>query len=69
MGQPSHSVQGETMDEMLQALVEETYANPTVDGLDEMLSQVRTRRHEPTVAELIDDLLDHRLALAAAAST
>lgn len=56
------------MDEALQALVEEAFANPTLDGLDEMLSQVRTRRHDPTVAELIDDLLDHRLALAAAAT-
>ena len=56
------------MDETLQALVEEAFANPTLDGLDEMLSQVRTRRHEPSVAELIDDLLDHRLMLAAAAS-
>jgi len=56
------------MDETLQALVEEAFANPTLDGLDEMLSQVRARRHDPTVAELIDDLLDHRLALAAAAS-
>ena len=56
------------MDETLQAMLEEAFANPTLDGLDEMLSQVRNRRHEPTVAELIDDLLDHRLALAAAAS-
>jgi hypothetical protein len=56
------------MDEALRTLVEEAFANPTLDGLDEMLSQVRTRRHDPTVAELIDDLLDHRLALAAAAS-
>lgn len=56
------------MDEALRTLVEEAFANPTLDGLDEMLSQVRARRHDPTVAELIDDLLDHRLALAAAAS-
>jgi hypothetical protein len=56
------------MDETLQAMLEEAFATPTLDGLDEMLSQVRSRRHEPTVAELIDDLLDHRLALAAAAS-
>lgn len=56
------------MDESLQALVEEAFANPTLDGLDEMLSQVRARRHDPTVAGLIDDLLDHRLALAPVAS-
>jgi hypothetical protein len=54
------------MDETLQALVEEAFAHPTLDGLDAMLSEVRTRRHDPSVAELIDDLLDHRLALAAA---
>ena len=55
------------MDEQLQAMIEETYAHPTVDGLDQMLSEVRSRRHEPNVAELIDDLLDHRLLLVAAA--
>jgi hypothetical protein len=56
------------MDATLQELVEEVFADPTLDGLDEMLAQLRERRHEPSVAELIDDLLDHRIALAGGAT-
>lgn len=51
------------MDAELQGLVGDVYDVPTLEGLDELIGELRGRRRDPVVAELIDDLLDHRFAL------
>ena len=56
------------MDATLQELVEEVFAHPTVEGLDELIGELRPSRRDPAVADVIDDLLDHRFALAQAAT-
>lgn len=52
------------MEPTLRELVEEVFAHPTVEGLDDLIGELRTSRSDPAVADVIDDLLDHRFALA-----
>jgi len=52
------------MDTTLRELVEEVFAHPTLEGLDELIGELRGSRRDPAVAGVIDDLLDHRFALA-----
>jgi hypothetical protein len=52
------------MDATLKELVDEVFAHPTVEGLDLLIGELRPNRGEPGVADVIDDLLDHRFALA-----
>ena len=52
------------MDTTLQGLVEEVFAHPTLEGLDDLIGELRGKRRDPAVAGVIDDLLDHRFALA-----
>jgi hypothetical protein len=54
------------MEPTLQSLVEEVFALPTLEGLDDLIGELRGRRRDPAVAEVIDDLLDHRFALVSA---
>ena len=54
------------MDTTLKALVEEVFADPTLEGLDELIGELRGNRRDPAVAGVIDDLLDHRFALSCA---
>jgi hypothetical protein len=51
------------MDAELQALVEEVFTEPTLEGLDDLIGELRSRRRDPAVAVVIDDLLDSRFAL------
>ncbi len=51
------------MDATLQELVEEVFAQPTLESLDDLIGELRPRRDDPVVAGVIDDLLDHRFAL------
>ena len=51
------------MDATLQELVEEVFAHPTLESLDDLIGELRTRRGDPAVAGVIDDLLDSRFAL------
>jgi hypothetical protein len=51
------------MDAALQELVDDVFALPTLEGLDDLIGELRARRRDPAVAEVIDDLLDHRFAL------
>lgn len=54
------------MEKTLQGQVEELFGHPTLEGVDDLLGELRDRRSEPAVAGLIDDLLDHRFALSRA---
>lgn len=51
------------MDVTLQGLVEEVFAQPTLESLDGLIGALRPRRGDPAVADVIDDLLDSRFAL------
>lgn len=51
----------------LRGLVDVVFADPTVEGLDVLIAELRALSRDAPAAGLIDDLLDYRLALAGAA--